>query len=468
MISFFGSELSPDAVLAWIDAHRDEACADLQRYCRQPSIAAQDVGMWQMARLVVASLQALSAETIEVPTSGYPVIVGRRLGLSRARLAFYNHYDVQPPEPLDRWSVPPFGGEIRKGCLYGRGAADNKGNLVARMWAVRAWQEVAGDPPCDVTFVVEGEEEIGSVHLDEFARSHKELVQADGCLWETGYRDERGHLALYAGVKGILCIQLHAQGPSYDLHSSAAPLAPSAAWRLVEALAALCDPTSDDDRRVTIPGFYDAVRPPSEREWALLARSPLDPQALLREWGVTRLLGKSDDPVALTARALYEPTCNICGLASGYIGPGSKTVLPATAVATLDLRLVPDQDPARILAGLRQRLDERGLVDVEVVELPGTVLPAQSDVDTPLMEALIRASRAVYGSEPQVLPRMDGTGPMELLCQRYGVPAVGGAGVGYLGSHVHAEDEHIRIEDFVLGIKHIAVLLAEFAAQFDD
>ena len=448
-----------EAVLSWIDEQRDNAIADLERFCRQPSVAAQDWGMEEMAAIVSDSLGSIGADTTLVPTEGYPVVVGRLDGPGSRRLAIYNHYDVQPPEPLDQWATSPFEAVIRDGALYARGVADNKGNVVARIWAARAWQAVHGSLPCSLTFIVEGEEEVGSPHLGSFADEHQDLLQADGCLWEAGYRDDNGALPLYAGLKGMLYVELHAQGVGYDLHSSNATLAPSAAWRLVEALASL----RDSEGRVLIPDFYGDVRPPTDAERELMRAAPIDPEALRHNWGASRLLGNEQDAYSLTERNLFQPTCNIAGLWGGYTGPGTKTVLPAKASAKIDFRLVPDQDPLKILENMRRYLADGGFPDVEVVALEGTEWPAQSPVDTPLMQALVRSARRVYGVEPRVLPRMAATGPMEQLCQRHGLPAVGGAGVGHSMSRTHSPNENIKLDDFILGIKHVAALFAEFA-----
>ena len=456
--SFPVARLEP--VLAWIDAHKADALSTLQQFCRQPSVATQNWGMEDMAELVAYHLRQLGGETAMVATQGFPVIVGRFSGNDPHRLAIYNHYDVQPPEPLEAWSVPPFEAIVRDGCLYARGVADNKGNLVARLLAVQAWREVHGSLPCSVTFLVEGEEEIGSLHLAEFAANHRDLLQADACLWETGYRDSHGVLDISAGLKGALSVELRVQGVSHDLHSSNAPLAPNAAWRLVEALGTL----RNAQGKVRIPGFYDAVQPPTEAERRLMERFPLDAASLRKNWQIPHLLGPDDDPVALTEQLLYAPTCTICGLWSGYIGPGSKMVLPATASAKLDFRLVPDQQPEQILELLRHHLIAEGFTDVVVEELDAPSYPAQSSMETPLVEILARSIRYVYGQEPRILPRRAGSGPMAQLCQQYGLPVVNGAGVGYEGSRTHAPDEHIRLEDFFLNIKLIAVLLAEFAS----
>jgi acetylornithine deacetylase/succinyl-diaminopimelate desuccinylase-like protein len=452
-----------EPVFAWIEAQSDAAVASLQSFCRQPSISAQNLGMKEMAQLVTDELRQLGAETEQVATAHYPVVVGRLSGDSPRRLAIYNHYDVQPPEPLENWSVPPFDATLRAGHLYARGVADNKGNLVARLWAVRAWRAVHGSLPCGVTFLVEGEEEIGSPDLGTFAAAHPDLLRADACLWETGYRDADGTITITAGLKGLLAVELHVQSVAHDLHSSNAPLAPNAAWRLVEALNTLHDPSG----QIRIPGFYSAVRPPTETEQRLMARFPMDVESFRQSWKVEHLLGPSEDAVALTEHLLYSPTCNICGMWSGYTGPGSKTVLPATASAKLDFRLVPDQEPDVILSLLRHHLIEQGFGDVMVSELETSSYPAQSSLETPLVETLVRAARSVYGMEPHVLPRRAGSGPMEQFCQRHGLPVVNGAGVGHARSHVHGPDENIRIEDFILNIKLIAVLLAEFAEAAD-
>ncbi len=449
-----------EPVLAWIDAHRESALSHLQQICRQPSVAAQDWGMKEMAKMVEASLHEIGAETSLIETDGYPVIVGQLAGDSPRRLAIYDHYDVQPPEPLDAWSFPPFEATIHDGHLYARGVADNKGNLVARLWAARAWREVYGTLPCHVTFLFEGEEEVGSPNLGAFAEAHQDLVRADACLWEAGYRDASGALHIYAGVKGILYIELRTRSVAYDLHSSNAPLAPNAVWRLIAALNTL----RSEDGKILIPHFYDDIQAPTQREREVMERFPINVAALQQNWESTILPGPADErQISPTERLYYSPTCNICGIWGGYSGSGSKTIIPATAGVKIDFRLVPQQDPQTILGHLKKHLQDQGFDDIEVVELEGTEHPGQTPLDTPLMGALIRSARTIYGNEPHVQPRTAGTGPMEALCQRYGVPALGGAGVGYNNSRNHAPDENIRVEDFFLSIKHVAALLAEFA-----
>ena len=448
-----------DDILAYIDAHLGETIARLQAFCRQPSIAAQGTGMEEMPALVRRALVEAGAEAELVPTEGYPVVVARFRGAQDARvktLMFYNHYDVQPPEPLDQWHSPPFAAEIRDGHLFARGVADNKGNLVARLAAVEAWKAVRGALPLDVLFVVEGEEEIGSPNLGAFAEENRDKLQADGCIWESGYRDTLGRLEILLGVKGILAVDLSVRCVDRDLHSAQAAVVESAAWRLIWALESLKGP----DERVRIAGFYDDVRPPDERDRAMLAAWDYDEAGLLREIGAAQfLLGLRGE--ALKEKLLFQPTCNICGFQSGYGGPGVKTVLPAEARAKLDFRLVPDQDPYDILAKLRAHLDRSGSADVEVrAEAPE--FPARTNPGDPLVGAVVRAARQVYEGEPVVLPLMAATGPMYELCQRWGLPAAG-AGIGWAGSRVHAPNENVRLEDLRQGIKHMVCIIDEFS-----
>jgi acetylornithine deacetylase/succinyl-diaminopimelate desuccinylase-like protein len=447
-----------DDILAYVDRKIEETITRLQTFCRQPSIAAQGVGMAEMVELVGNTLQAAGAQTELIPTGGYPVVLGRFEGASPKTLMFYNHYDVQPPEPLELWDSPPFAAEIRDGHLYARGVADNKGNLVARLAAVEAWLAVRGELPLNVLFVAEGEEEIGSPNLGRFAKENADKLRADGCIWETGYKDTRERLEIMLGAKGILAVDLRVQSLGRDLHSANAAIAESAVWRLVWALNSL----KGADERIRIPGFYDAVRVPDGRDRAMLAAWDYDEAGQLDEFGADRfVLGLTGE--ALKDKFLFQPTCNICGFHAGYGGPGIKTVLPAEARAKLDFRLVPDQDPYDILEKLRAHLDAKGFGDVEIV-VEGPEHPARTDPDHPLVGAVVATARRIYPTEPVVKPIMAGTGPMYELCQRWGMPAVG-AGIGWAGSRSHSPNENIRLVDLVQGIKHIALIMQEFSSS---
>jgi acetylornithine deacetylase/succinyl-diaminopimelate desuccinylase-like protein len=446
-----------DDVLTHIDGHLDQTIARLQAFCRQPSIAAQGVGMAEMAEMVHGTLREAGAQVELVPTARYPVVVGRFAGAGTKTLMFYNHYDVQPPEPLELWESPPFAAEIREGHLYARGVADNKGNLVARLAAVEAWLAVRGELPLNILFVIEGEEEIGSPNLGRFAEENTDKLRADGCIWESGYKDTKGRLEILLGVKGILAVDLRVRTANRDLHSANAAIVESPAWRLIWALGSLKGP----DERIRVPGFYDDVRPPDERDRAMLAAWDFDEAGQLAEIGMERfVLGLTGE--AVKEKLLFQPTCNVCGFHTGYGGPGVKTVLPAEASAKLDFRLVPDQDPYDLLDKLRAHLDAQGFDDIEI-HAEGPEFPARTDPGDPLVGAVVEAARQAYDTEPVVKPLMAATGPMYELCQRWGLPAAG-AGIGWAGSRGHSPNENVRLDDLRQGIKHIALIMNEFSA----
>ena len=444
-------------VLEYIDRHADEYVEKLRTLCRQPSIAAQNVGMAETADMVLDMLHEIGAQARLVPTDGYPVVYGEIKGRAPKTLAFYDHYDVQPPEPLELWDSDPFAAEIRDGRIWARGVADNKGNLVARLCAVQAYLAVRGQLPLNVKFIFEGEEEIGSPNLPAFAQAHTDLIQADGCIWEAGYKDERGRPTISLGAKGILYVELSVTGAKSDLHSSAATIVPNPIWRLVWALSTLKGP----DERIRIPGFYDPVRDPTPAEIKALERLDFDETARLERLGLPQFLGGLTG-IPLLIKHLFQPTCNICGITGGYQGPGSKTVLPNRASAKLDFRLVPDQDPEQVLAQLRRHLDEQGFDDIQI-EVLGPERPARTPMDDPLVDVVVSTARQIYGLEPLVYPLMAGTGPMYELCQRFGIPAVS-TGVGNAESRNHAPNENIYISDFIQGIKHIALIMEQYAA----
>ncbi|GIV79698.1 MAG: peptidase M20 [Litorilinea sp.] len=445
-------------IFDYIDAHAQEYIGRLQALCRQPSIAAQGVGMAETAAMVQQMLTDVGATARLIPTDGYPVVYGELPGRGPRTLLLYNHYDVQPPEPLALWTHEPFGAEIADGRIWARGVADNKGNLVARLCAVDAWRQVRGELPLTLKFVFEGEEEIGSPHLGAFAEAHHTLFQADGCIWESGYKDLQGRLQVALGCKGITYVELRARGANRDLHSSNAAIVPNPVWRLVWALQTLKTP----DERIAIDGFYDDVRGPSPRDRELLAAWDFPAEAFRQSLEIPAFLRDATDE-QVKEDLLFQPTCNICGIQAGYTGEGSKTVLPNYAFCKLDFRLVPDQRNERVLALLREHLDRHGFSDIEVVDLHGED-PARTDPDHPLVQAVVRAAQVVYAAPPQLLPSMAGTGPMYHLCQRWGIGAVG-SGVGHADSRNHAPDENIFVDDFIQGIKHMAQVFQEFAAS---
>jgi acetylornithine deacetylase/succinyl-diaminopimelate desuccinylase-like protein len=443
---------------SYIDTHKEQFLDELYTLLRIPSISAQGRGLHEAAAFVRERLERLGAEVQIFSMGGGAPLVYGTLGSGPRRLLIYDHYDVQPPEPLELWHSPAFEPTIRDGKLYARGVADNKGNLLLRMQAIEAWLATQGPLPLQIVFVIEGEEEISSRTLPLFCKEYANLLAADGCLWETGGRDRDERPHVHCGAKGIQYIELVARGAAYDLHSSKATVVPNPAWRLTWALATLKAP----DGRILIPGFYDAVREPSAADLAALESIPQEDEAeLLADYGIPAFL---DDLHGLERlqRHYFTPTCTICGLVSGYTGPGSKTVLPNEARAKIDFRLVPDMEPETVMRQVRAHLDEQGYPDIEIID-HGSAHPSRSDLDSAMAQATARAARATYGSEPAIYPTMAGTGPMYDLGPALGVPVATGAGCGYYGTLIHAPNENARLDDYWLAMRWMGELIREFA-----
>jgi acetylornithine deacetylase/succinyl-diaminopimelate desuccinylase-like protein len=446
-------------VFAHIDAHLGESVEALRALCRLPTVSARGEAINETAEHVSGLLRALRFETrtLPKPPGGYPVVFAEAGGASAKTLLFYDHYDVQPPEPLELWSSPPFEPELRDGKLYARGVSDNKGNIAARLAAIRAWRETRGELPCSVKFCIEGDEEIGSPYMEEFVAEHRDLLAADACVWEGGGVTWEGLPQVTLGVKGLLYVQVDCDTISHDAHSSYGTVLPNAAWRLVWALSTIKGP----GERVMIDGFYDAVRPPTPGERAAIEAMPTEDHETLKSYGISEAVtGVRGADYRL--RHYLEPTATVDGLSSGYEGEGAKTVLPARAMAKMDFRLVPDQAPQDILAKLRAHLDRHNFADVRVTYISGEH-PARTPITDPFVATMREAVREAYGAEPIIVPTMAGTGPLYPFIATLALPTAD-CGIGYPDARIHAPDENIRIEDFRKGTKAIAALLGRFGA----
>lgn len=445
------------AIDRYIIDHLDESIAELSRLCAQPSISAQGVGIKECADLVAEMLRRRGFAVEIHATQGHPVVYAEAAGTSDKTLLFYNHYDVQPPEPLALWETPPFEPTLRAGKLYARGVSDDKGHIQCRLSALDAVKAVTGAYPCRVKFVIEGEEETSSVNLEAFVHDNVAKLKADACVWEFGGVNHEEVPMQYLGLRGICYVELSVQTGAQDAHSGlGGSIFPNAAWRLVWALNTL----KDQNEHIRIPGFYDAVQPISQRTKDLVAALPDDSPDVLQRYGLKGFLKGLTGGPALRLEEAHVPTCTICGLTSGYQGPGSKTVLPAQASAKVDFRLVPDQDPPDIVAKLRKHLDAEGFGDIAINYLGGEK-PSRTDPDDPFVKLTLDAAREAYGREMCVVPSIGGSGPSSAFTELLKVPIVT-AGVGYPGAQVHAPNENMVIENFVQGVKHTARILTKF------
>lgn len=443
---------------AYLEANLDKSLAELGRLVAQPSISAQGVGLKECAALVANMLRerGFTAEIAE--TEGAPVVLAERKGKSDKTLLFYNHYDVQPPEPLELWETPPFEPAIRNGKMYGRGVSDDKGHIVSRLHAIDSILQTEGELPCNIKFIIEGEEETSSVHLHDFIRANKEKLKADACIWEFGGVDHRDVPMQYLGLRGICYVELSVESLGIDVHSGlGGSIFPNAAWRLVWALATLKGP----DERIRIPGFYDDVIPPSERDRELMEALPDVAEEYKTRYGVKQFIKGLTGGTDLKMEEVFTPTCTICGLTSGYQGPGSKTVQPAFASAKVDFRLVPDQKPEDILKKLRAHLDAHGFEDVQIKFLGGEPA-ARTDPDHPFVRTVVQAAEEVYEQPMQLVPMVGGSGPNYPFVHDLGLP-VATAGLGYPDTRAHAPNENIRIDLYLKHASHMARVIKEFA-----
>jgi acetylornithine deacetylase/succinyl-diaminopimelate desuccinylase-like protein len=441
----------------YLDSHLDESIDELSRLCAQPSVAAQNLGLAEAAQLVAEMLAARGFETEILPTGGSPVIVAERKGRSAKTLLIYNHYDVQPAEPLELWDSPAFEPTLRDGKLFARGVSDDKGHLVSRLFAIDAILDADGELPCNIKFIVEGEEEIGSVHLPEFIKNNTARLAADACIWEFGTVDHREVPIQYLGMRGICYVELSVTTAETDVHSGiGGSILPNAAWRLVWALNTLKGP----DEMIRIPGYYDSVEPPSERDRELMAAMPEVADEYKTRFGVKSFLKGLEGGLDLRMEEVFPPTCTICGLTSGYQGVGSKTVLPAKASAKVDFRLAMGQTIEGVLGSLRTHLDAQGFSDVEITFLGGGPA-AKTDPDDPFVKLVTSTAEEIYGVPMEIVPMIGGSGPNAAFIQYLKLPVVT-AGIGHPGSGAHAPNENIRLDLYLKGAKHITRILHAF------
>jgi acetylornithine deacetylase/succinyl-diaminopimelate desuccinylase-like protein len=438
---------------AYIDANLPAHLENLRRWVRQRSVSAQDDGIQAMAETVRGDLRGLGFREAElVPTSGHPGVWGYYDAGAAKTLVVYMMYDVQPVEATG-WSVNAFDGSIvdhAKGrVLMARGATNQKGPERAFLNALEAIIRTSGTLPVNLMVVAEGEEELGSVNFGEVIGKYEDRLRtAAGVFFPFNSQEASGDVSMFLGVKGILYFEIEAQGGPHggparaEIHGSYKAITDAPALRLVQAIASL---TTPDGNSIRIPGYYNAIRPPSDEEMQLA-------NGMLPQWtatdstaraglGVTRWMDGMG-PAESLAEYLFNTTLNVDGIWSGYTGVGMKTITPHIATAKMDSRLVPDQHPDSALALIRSHLDAQGFTDIVLRKLSGYP-PAQTSVTAPLVQAAIGVYNK-YEFIPSVLPRLAGSAPYYQFTERLGLPMVMG-GLGH-GVGAHAPDEYMVIE----------------------
>lgn len=439
-------------VFGYIDANKDQFVRRLLDYLKHPSISAHNVGIGEVAQLLVEMLSRLGLEARTIPTNGHPMVMGRwERAPGAPTVLLYGHYDVQPPDPLEAWISPPFEPEIREERIYARGAGDNKGQHFAQILAVESYLAVCGRLPCNVLILLEGEEEVGSPHIAEFVRAHRDLLKVDLVVTADGPLHESGRPIVVHGVRGEADFELRVRGANRDVHSGGfGGVVPNPIWTLVHLLATMKNAAGE----ITIDGFYDDVVPPTELERAMAAGLPFDAGEIRRSLGLAKLDAPLDRPVA--DRLMFYPTLTINGFHGGYGGPGSKAVLPNEAFVKCDVRLVERQTPDDVLSKIEAHV-KRFAPDVEFIRRDG-MLPSKTPLDSPFSNIVQRAVRTAQGVEPLIYPMAGGSLPEYVFTKILGAHSFV---VPYANADEanHAPNENITIDCFLNGIRTGAALI---------
>jgi acetylornithine deacetylase/succinyl-diaminopimelate desuccinylase-like protein len=454
------SALSP--VLERVESQRDRYVSELLDFLRIPSVSADSrrkPEVERCARFVAEKLQAAGLATRVFPTAGHPIVYGERLEApGRPTILVYGHYDVQPPDPLPLWKSDPFDPRIEGENVFARGAADDKGQVYTHVKAVEAYHHAGVPLPVNVKFLIEGEEEISSLHLDDFLRAERARLACDHVVISDTDQFAPGIPAITYGLRGICYMEVHVIGPSKDLHSGSFG---GSVANPANALAALLASFKDAQGRVLIPGFYDDVRPVAEWERAMWATLPFDESAYLELTGSPTLLG--EEGRGTLERRWARPTLDVNGIFGGYQGEGSKTIIPSWAGAKVSMRLVPDQDPAKVAALFEKTVAERCPpgVRVRVIHHSGGK-PVIVSADSPGIRASRRAIAKGFGREP-VMIRTGGS-----------IPVVGSfkeilgtdsllLGWGRPDDNCHSPNEKFNLGDYQKAIRTSVLLLQEIA-----
>jgi acetylornithine deacetylase/succinyl-diaminopimelate desuccinylase-like protein len=448
----------PADLEAFFGTNRTRIEHELFEFLRIPSVSARsehNADTARAAQWLSASFEAagLKAEVIQTP--GHPVVLGewRGAGAGRPTVLVYGHYDVQPAEPLDLWTTPAFEPTIRDGRIYGRGSVDDKGQLYLHVKAIEAHLRVRGRLPVDIIVLAEGEEEVGSDHLGDFVRAHRDRLRCDAVVISDSSMFAPGQPSILSSLRGLTYLQLDVEGPASDLHSG---IYGGAVINPATALARIIATFHDANGRIAIPGFYDAVREWQPAIRAQMRALPFSDAHLLQEVGSPALGGEAG--YTTLERLWSRPTCEINGMLSGYTAEGAKTVLPSRAMAKVSCRLVPDQDPAvieKLLQAHVERVAPPG-VRVRVTHLHGG-RPWRADLQGPLFDAAAKALEAAFHQAPVIVGEGGSIPVVSDFAQALGAPILL-MGFGLPGENAHAPDEWMSVENFELGMRAVATL----------
>ncbi len=448
-------------ILTHVDKNFDSLISDLQALIRQPSVSAKNQGIEECALLVnrILKKSGISSQILRLKKGIAPIVFGEIKSKKNPNktILFYNHYDVQPVEPFDLWDDEPFSGKVKGNKIFGRGSADDKGELITRIKAVESFLKNTGDIPCNIKFVIEGEEEIGSNHIEAFLKKYRRKFACDAVIWEFGYVDSKNRPIIGLGMKGLLYVELLAEESIRDAHSSLAVIIKNPAWRLVNALKTL----RDDSGRILIKDWYKDVVPFSNMDLKLLSKEPFDEKDFKVEYGIKEFVGGRKG-IAVKKALAGDPTCNIAGFVSGYTMQGAKTVLPSSALVKIDFRLVPKMNPKKQLARLKRHLRQNGFSDIKVKVYHGEAASRTSPND-PFVADVKKAAMESFGT-CVVNVSNAGTGPMHSFVNILKAPCVS-IGSTYIFSRIHSPNEFARMDLLKKTTKCMCLIIDKFSKR---
>jgi acetylornithine deacetylase/succinyl-diaminopimelate desuccinylase-like protein len=452
-----------DDVLSFIDQHRERFVGELQEWVKIPAIsseAAHDADMVKNAEHLLTNLRALGADSAELwPTKGHPAVFAEwNHAPGKPTLLIYGHHDVQPIDPLGEWITPPFEPAIRDGRMWGRGVVDDKGQVHIHVKAIESFLKTRQKLPINIKLIVEGEEEIGSMNLDELMREKAARLTSDFvCVSDTAMFG-RGIPSLCVGLRGLMYLEVHVEGPATDLHSGSFG---GGVQNPVNALAKMIGRLHDDQGRILVPGFYDKVVELTAAERKEIAGLPFDEKEWLASTGATAAVGEKG--YSTLERVWARPTLDCNGIGGGFQGEGAKTIIPARVVAKISCRLVPHQEPEEIARQVGEYLEKIAPpgVRVKVVYLHGG-RPYLAPTDHPVFEVAKRAFAKAFG-RPTVFIREGGSIPfVRTIADATGKPCLL-MGFGQPDENAHAPNEWLDLENYHLGIKSAAYLYDELS-----
>lgn len=445
-------------ILGWVDANIGELVSDLQSLIQQPSISAKNEGIEDCAKLVTKILKqsGIKSHILRLKKGIAPVVfaeVNSKKNPTKT-LLFYNHYDVQPVEPIELWTDKPFSGKIKGNKIFGRGASDDKGELITRIKAVQAFLKTNGDVPCNIKFLIEGEEETGSEHIDNYLKKYKKKFSCDGVIWEFGYIDSKNRPIVGLGMKGLLYVELSKKESVRDAHSSLAVIIKNPAWRLIEAVNTL----RNSNGKILIKDWYKEVKPLSKSEMKIIKNEPIDESSFKKEYGIKDFVDNKKG-LELKKALVGDPTCNIAGFVSGYTGKGAKTVLPGHALVKIDFRLVPKMDPKKQIARLKKHLKSKGFGDIKLTIYHGEAA-AKTKPSDPFVTIVKKSADEVFGKSILNVSNA-GTGPMYSFVNILNAPCIS-IGSTYIFSRIHSPNEFARIDLLKKTTKCICQIMNKF------